>query len=675
MQAALRHIYALRRMCKIDFERLSGAVADIMSIYMMLVQDMPHIQTWATRIWDTCRHRPSTILNTRGGLYILFCWLEWDVYLGETGLMIERWYDHVSDSRGRPKQHVHRHMKFVGLHQYIMLPLLVEDNYESRALAEIWAIKAYQPGLNRRVDKIMRFVFKADTLTRNANRVRHCKRTRDKIEGTDKLPTKQVVVYTTYLLVGEDVSSTMLDAVLHIANQRGRTTCMVDIIHGTHTVRPRKELTEAYLDSEVSVLLPMNIWKGAGTLRMMAREGIPLHRANTIVFHSIKKVVGLELHKLYLERMIRNPKMINQLTGSFNLAMDLYDAAGHFRSSEITRMLRTRISTWSKERFGTTMGPFKVLNVAYTKCLDMEGIRKYVFDMVRRLPVSDRGRAWVRGKIKFSHERQTRIHELVSNQRRAAKQYKEGENYDETCTCANWQHIPDTCRDNRGCINCPIREFARYDERVVLLGGNAKEVIAKRASRHVVVQRLQQSMERFVAQHIKPFYKDSLPACVRSELASMDAAAERLVLQDVKQTYSTIADEEKLRHAAALLAPMVISQLDKNNGALHVQCRKTWYADLETAIVRDDHYEKAEAGVKEVLEQHRQDYEMSDIGTVAKWNPAGTLAYAYILKKDKDTMKSRPVIACVDHPARMALRILSNVVRSQGPAQLGVERT
>jgi hypothetical protein len=106
-----------------------------------------------------------------------------------------------------------------------------------------------------------------------------------------------------------------------------------------------------------------------------------------------------------------------------------------------------------------------------------------------------------------------------------------------------------------------------------------------------------------------------------------------------------------------MLNGMVISQLDKNNGCLHVQCTRRWHDAYQASFEDDSHYTTVPGTTQDELERQRLDYIAGDLPKVAKWNAKGTLPYAYILKKDKDINKCRPVVACVDHPARKCMGI------------------
>jgi hypothetical protein len=426
-------MYQQKRMVRKHFDALTGAIADVAVIYMQLREKEKHIKVWLLRFKELCKQRPSEIMAVNGGLYILLCIDELDAYLGETGFFPDRRYDHVMDARRNKGQFVHGHMQRHGLHKFIMLPLLIENDETSRQLAEIWAIKTYQPRLNRRVDRLMPFMIVCDRIGRNQGRIRHRIRNTDKGDDTMMI-AQRPVVYTLYELVGEGVHSTMLDSVLKIAKDRHIQDCMIEVTHGTHTIRPKGALTERFLDTVVSVQFSNCAWVKRDTLRSMRDRKVPLHQAILLVIHEIKEIVGLEVHKLFLTRVLRHPELLRDLQGSFSLALDLYKAAGLFRGQDTTRNLRIKISTWSRSRFGTCLGTFKAINLAYTNALHLKAIREYVFDIIAKLPIGIRGQRWMRENMKFAHERQTRIHELICNHRRAAKAHKEGNHY--ACRCA-----------------------------------------------------------------------------------------------------------------------------------------------------------------------------------------------------------------------------------------------
>jgi hypothetical protein len=657
LSEGLKLMYAKKRMVKLQVYDLTGAVADITVVFMSVVINCPQIKLWFNRICETCSTQPSVTMRAHGGLYLIICLGRRDAYLGETGYFIERWYDHILQARRGVGQHIHLHMHRVGVCKFIMVPLLIENDETCRQLAEIWAIKTYQPKLNRRVDRIMQFVTKGMGVRRNEGRRRVHKRTRIREAGDTIIPGQRPVVYTTYTWAGENVTSTMLDSVLKVAKDRGRTECRIEVHHGTHTVRPKKALTERYLDSVVSVCFPNGVWRGRQTLRRMADNKVPLHHATLLMIHNIVEVTGLELHKMFLVRLLHKPGMINNMAGSFHLALDLYKAAGLFRSPDTTRILRIRISTWAKKRFGTCLGSFKAINLAYTKSLDMAQIREYIFHMISKLPVGSRGRAWVRENVKFAHERQLRIHELVGNQRRAAKMHIHGREYGCQCGTKTYARVPHTCRDTYGCINAKLPDLAAYIPEITILAGNAKEVVCRTATRQVVEERLRSAIEKFTSQHVKPFFRGEVPLWLTHTMANLDATVRGMVKDDVILNESDIADEKQLRRAVDRLKGMVISQLDKNNGCLHVQCERRWHHAFEATFANNNHYQRIDGTIQEELVRQKRDYMTSDLPKVAKWNDAGALPYAYILKKNKNIQKCRPVVACVDHPARKAMTI------------------
>jgi hypothetical protein len=60
---------------------------------------------------------------------------------------------------------------------------------------------------------------------------------------------------------------------------------------------------------------------------------------------------------------------------------------------------------------------------------------------------------------------------------------------------------------------------------------------------------------------------------------------------------------------------------------------------------------------QEELDKQKLAFMDTELSEISPWNDKGSLPYAYILKKDKNIEKCRPVVAYVDHPARKALRV------------------
>jgi hypothetical protein len=214
-----------------------------------------------------------------------------------------------------------------------------------------------------------------------------------------------------------------------------------------------------------------------------------------------------------------------------------------------------------------------------------------------------------------------------------------------------------TCRDTQGCIHAKMADMAKANPALVTLAGNAKEVVYREASRKTIADKLEKAIQKFLNQHIAPFFKQGRPPWLQQVLADVRQVIENKLVKEQVGAQSSITAEKQIRRAADMLEGMVISQLDKNNGCLHVQCEAKWHVAYHRTFAGDHHYEKIPHDQKSELEQQRQDYNMTDLGKVAKWDTKGKLPYAYILKKDKNIDKCRPVVACVDHPARKAMTI------------------
>jgi hypothetical protein len=133
---------------------------------------------------------------------------------------------------------------------------------------------------------------------------------------------------------------------------------MIEVVHG---------LTEKYKDSVVPALYADDTWAGPGKIGMLVQAKEPLHMAVQITFHAITRVQGLELQKLYLMCVFKKPMLINELEADFELAVQVYDAAGNVTGRSAVRYLKGVVGAWAKVGFGTRLQGRVLLKLDYSR--------------------------------------------------------------------------------------------------------------------------------------------------------------------------------------------------------------------------------------------------------------------------------------------------------------------
>ena len=120
-----------------------------------------------------------------------------------------------------------------------------------------------------------------------------------------------------------------------------------------------------------------------------------------------------------------------------------------------------------------------------------------------------------------------------------------------------------------------------------------------------------------------------------------------------------LQDYEKLRHD--LKIKLIMSELYKGKGILHFCCKKIW-ANHTRKMFWDNsghflvcHLELIES----ILEKYKSFYDSENLQRIARFNQSGSLPYLYIMAKEKDFNKLRPLASYFFHPLKLVYRYTS----------------
>jgi hypothetical protein len=202
-------------------------------------------------------------------------------------------------------------MRRMGIHNTYMMPWLIEDDPMLREMQESWGISTFQPKLNKKFVRPFQILMRAQKFSRRV--ARHRCNMAGRMAANSSISTQRMVTYTKYTLAGEEVHGRVIDAVIAVALKRGEAECVVEVTHGDHTIMPKNVLTERYAASIVSVCFPTGDWVGPCAMQELVKAKVPVQHADTIVFREIREVVGLGIHKLFLQQIFKQPKMLFDL--------------------------------------------------------------------------------------------------------------------------------------------------------------------------------------------------------------------------------------------------------------------------------------------------------------------------------------------------------------------------
>jgi hypothetical protein len=223
----------------------------------------------------------------------------------------------------------------------------------------------------------------------------------------------------------------------------------------------------------VSVCFPCGSCTGLGSLSDLVAARITVHMAHIVIFQEIREVVGLRLHKSFVQRLFKQPTLLFELHGSFSLAVDLYHAAGHLTgaaalhrcfSAPANQNSQLGIAGVEGEPQGHEAPTTKLLTLAQCGC--HQDILKELIDY---LPIHGSGRVWVQKQIRIGFQKWQRVYDIAANHYMAAKTHQIGCEY--PCRCTDF---PLATHDATCHVNCPIQVLTHIDKRFHVLAGNYK---------------------------------------------------------------------------------------------------------------------------------------------------------------------------------------------------------
>ncbi|GBG80779.1 hypothetical protein CBR_g31335 [Chara braunii] len=121
--------------------------------------------------------------------------------------------------------------------------------------------------------------------------------------------------------------------------------------------------------------------------------------------------------------------------------------------------------------------------------------------------------------------------------------------------------------------------------------------------------------------------------------------------------------EDQVRTWFEPFVGLVAIPVDRNPGATVVVCPVLYLHAQYMTFRWNGGYVWVKKHESEVLYEARKDYTFSDLKRAAEWGKHGRIGSAYVIPKDKDMERWRPIAPATSDPARLASAGLGRVVR------------
>lgn len=596
-------------------------------------------------------------------------------YVGRTNNLLRRLSEHFRDAlkhqrEGTPTERVHAYMAHTDILRWTMCPIFSTNNILADVkLAETRMIKAL--GRNRLLNDDFHTRARNHLLTKKSktfNRSNRSKTHRERkpgnipraARGCSYLPT-QFIVRDTSDMSQVEVHSYDICAIfdwlhkwttkLTIANKR-------IFVHGTfHGLSNWKRIRLLYGQSAVA-----SHTNGEGentdtdstpTLTSLLKH---MKSGNTQEF-SLSSVLKTEDKYTtdILERVGKSKRAAKRIchTGSLYEVLRWRAKVHLVHNKKLRAYAACNIEKHLKEAWHLNYNKPIVMRIPFSPNLSLHAIRAEALRLIDTMQTEPTFAVLLKRRLRVVFTKRTSIESYVSNHKKYCKTYKHETHA--KCVCDNFKALPK--------VNGHIAFKATDTNNTLIakcLHGNAKNILSPTdvSSNEDIANAFENLITTLSQVHNYVFgnEEDNLRTEIKTRLESFHVT----VKANLNKLSSILPNVHDIRKFKRKYKGLVCCPLDKNTGCMFLCCPCYHEQALRTTYTENKAYSKSAKTALTILDRWETFY---DKNNYSKWYNYPTrvegddsnLPTGYILPKNKDIKKTRPIVSYFKHPFKRVL--------------------
>ncbi|GBG75850.1 hypothetical protein CBR_g21094 [Chara braunii] len=366
-----------------------------------------------------------------------------------------------------------------------------------------------------------------------------------------------------------------------------------------------------------------------GKVKKLSTAKGELQRGATVVFIGITKTTTTTATYMQeLRWMLKKPILFKNLVScTTNQLVRMYRAAGYFREKKTKNDLRLKIDRAVKKKTGVGIRKRIQVKVTYDRQIVKRKVRQATEGVVGGKVKDGAVANQIKGRIRVTWKRNRTVGEILHNHRRHAHVEEQ------LCTCraAGLPTID-------GHVHTRFSELG--DVPGLMKNGRNVTCSSKGCADQDIVQAIVEGTS-----HLGGRMEDvNIPAggFMSKEVAGLHG----------QDTW----DEEQVMKWGKRFEGLVLAPVDHNQGDTAVICLVIYRHAFGKTFVWNSNYEDAREKEQDILERERKDFEQASLNKIAAWKRDGRIGRAYVIPKDKDLGRWRPIAPATGDPAGAAQR-------------------
>ncbi|GBG77970.1 hypothetical protein CBR_g25901 [Chara braunii] len=312
----------------------------------------------------------------------------------------------------------------------------------------------------------------------------------------------------------------------------------------------------------------------------------------------------------------------------------LYRCAREFKTKITRRTLKEKIAAVIKKKTGVNVRLKVNVGVKYNHQLRKRKIRDTVVLCVEKCKIHPVLKSVLRHRVRVVWKKNKTVEQVLANHREVAKATSV------LCNCSNDKLPREDGHVLARISQCPGVPPTLHNGKNILQGG---KVNAGAELQQVVECSLMAVMEPGLVQMSN---RSCFESCTFNRVGTVQASSE--------------VQANKL---AATMNHLVVVPVDRNPGDLVVMCPSTYHFGLQMMFsLNATDQQNLDKSETEVLAELRAEYKRQGLDEIGAWNPAAKLGQAFVLAKNKDLTRWRPIASACTEGSRTTGRRLAHAL-------------
>lgn len=353
------------------------------------------------------------------------------------------------------------------------------------------------------------------------------------------------------------------------------------------------------------------------------------------------------------------------------------------------KIARNFIHSTMAKKFNTPIAKRLTIKLPYTKNVPPKYLMGIMKRILKKSNLHPHLKTTLGPRTRFVFTKRDAIKDIFENNTAFIRNYDFTTTNKATCMCTALDPDNTLPRDEQGHIACKVSEANEEIKTMLNISSKnipkptqvdtRREIIQctidylKQINKMIGPREKNQGWKRVRHTKEKCDDRDFNEMIKQMKIAGLNKESIRIVKKQIKEITKNIhwneqdqqsqqsnLDDTKLRKLKEKYKHMIFSPLDKNNGCMHMCCPVSYTNAMKIMFKRDEeHYENINTSAEDINKKYRHFYETTTevLNKVPDEKFDGNIPYAYVLFKNKDIKKKRPIVSYATHPLKKTLNI------------------